>query len=1089
MNEKIDSLIIVAMKEEVAALEKSGFFALYDEDKSLENFPYRTFSYEDKDGEQRKGFLVSPGEIGDKSREAAVLFSKEYRPAIVLNVGISGRVKDSRVGDVVVPSQLNLTDHRSDLQDDGNGGYTIRPGGRYSEASENASFVLNRPSFEEDNKLQSLSDYMHKVGYAPNTQQANRIDEWKQEGSLANHPSVIIGSFAAGRPVLKSPTYKSNVLQAIDRNIIAFDNESASIADSLKALVNRPQFFAVRAISDPADDRKREFDAIGDGLFRRWAMQNATTTLKTLLQYPALYGRRALFGEDIKQEYLENYPGQKLLVGSVADFDARFANLFVLDDKLAVKRETFSAFIAKLVQGGPGDRILIQGHGGAGKSALLRKTWASLREQYECAAVFLNARTALADAQKVGNKAAVLRRLKRDAPHFETGEQHIFVFVDELYGRSEEQALLDELEKLLTRKRSTYVFGFGVDHYNRVRSDGDDPHDTYIYNMVFERTYALKIIGIDEDEIALSIIEGILKTGHTVSTKTAVGVLEDLKSLGFLYINHFVISLYLDNSDKLSFNKTSNNSTRYVIRAMTLLYGDVYGRDQQTADFRNICVEALRSHCPELTSASPSQARAVFAQKYESTFALFPKVVQTALIAQAVVHILIQASTDDQVFTKLEISRERFISLVFANDVNSSIKDLMSEPSVEQKVLMYADSIFNELDPRGLSYALYLFGRAKTNGGKRQAKKMFDQARSVLLSTGDNVKYENDDKHIRLACRSLFISAALAGDDAATSEYIRRVLSDPTEDSLNRSFHLEYYGDDRGTGITVKLDLDDTGGNWRHTRRTLRRRIDKAIRARMANEYDRICILTYFTLVRYRLEKGTLEGRASEVDFLDELLAANFQLGTELLSFLVGLRSQLEFDTFTHIDAIVELLKLKSITRAGWSKRQMGTASVEGVGAHVFGAMLLAELLLDHAIPNISSEHRAKVIRLLLIHDLGEAYIGDYDPTDGATKSKEVAAVKRLGSLALFRTLQTTAEIPLLFEIFETGADPLARVAKDFDKLDAVFQAYIYASQFPNIEDRTKFFNYHIDIIQSVKLKAIALELARRAQTVDIVRT
>ncbi len=1013
-----------------------------------------------------------------------MLFSQKFKPRIVLNVGISGRIKDAKVGDVVVPSQLNIVDVRSTVQDSKNGGYEMLPGGRMSSVSPSAAMVLRLSSFKGDNKMLSLEEFSSLEHFVPSQDQADKIVRWQQAGSLASRPSVIAGSLASGSMVVKSDNFKKDVLQQIDRNYIAFDMESGGVADSLRALADPPEFFAVRAISDPADHRKAEFDAIGGGLFRRWAVKNATITLKSLLQSPVLYGERNLatdlFNERVEGDYLENYPGQMLQPGSVEEFDARFCNLCLHDDHDPFTKVSFSQFITSLTERPPGSRILVQGHGGAGKSAMLRKAWNTLHDSSRCQAVFLNARNTLIDASTSGSRGALMRRISRDAPGFREERKPLFVFVDELYGLTDEQVLMEELEQLLEEFSPTYVFGFGVDHYDRAALAGSESQDPYIYNLEFADTYDLKTVALEDERTALSIIEGIISTGYPISTRRPVTILAALRKLGFLYINHFVVSLYLNNIEKMNYNKVSS-STQFVLKAMETLYGDIYGHKDQREGFRNICVEALRAHCRELTRRPTSKSRQNILEKYEVTFAHFPKVVQTSLIAQAVVHLLSKYSVDNSTFEDVEIPKESFLSLVFANDVNSSIKDLMSVPDVEQKVLATAARIFNKLDPMGLSYALYLFGRAKTVQGRREAKKIFAEARDF-----ENVGAFEDNRYMKLARRSLHISAAMMDDHETTSAYIRLVLSDPVEDMLNRSFHLEYYGDHKGTAITVELELDDLGGSWRHTRSILRRRIDSTLSDGITKDYDRISILTYFTLVRYRLEQGKLDTRIAERDYLDQVLSANLELGIELSSFLTGLRHQLDFDRFTTVDALVELLRLKSIPRGGWVKRGMGTSGVEAVGAHVMGAMLLADLLMGYALPSSSIEDHVRVQQLLLYHDIGENYIGDYDPTDGAAKAKELPALHRIGALSLFHGLGAAAKAPGLFISFEGGTDHLALLARDFDKLDAVFQAFIYASQFPSIENRREFFRDHLNQIQSLRLKEIAQEVTRRADALAI---
>jgi 5'-deoxynucleotidase YfbR-like HD superfamily hydrolase len=314
------------------------------------------------------------------------------------------------------------------------------------------------------------------------------------------------------------------------------------------------------------------------------------------------------------------------------------------------------------------------------------------------------------------------------------------------------------------------------------------------------------------------------------------------------------------------------------------------------------------------------------------------------------------------------------------------------------------------------------------------------------------------------------------------------VLTDPYEDGLNRSFHLEYYRDHNGTGMTVELELEDKGGSWGRTRRVLGGKIAKAIRSGVNVEYDRICVLTYFSLVRYRHEIGELASpeREQECQIALALLKSKLNLGDQLRAFLVMVANALSRERYSSIDAIIELFALKTIPRIGWVERNIGPGVevAESVASHVFGAMLLAELLIDRVTPPITDDERNQIVRLLLYHDLAEAYIGDYKPNDGETKSKEGPAIQRIATLATYHLLPRLSQASLQWKRFEFGASPdrCGILARDFDKLDAVFQAFLYRDRFPSPDNRREFTSDNKDKISTSSLREIAEEIFRRTE-------
>ena len=69
--------------------------------------------------------------------------------------------------------------------------------------------------------------------------------------------------------------------------------------------------------------------------------------------------------------------------------------------------------------------------------------------------------------------------------------------------------------------------------------------------------------------------------------------------------------------------------------------------------------------------------------------------------------------------------------------------------------------------------------------------------------------------------------------------------------------------------------------------------------------------------------------------------------------------------------------KLKEIERKGWRKKLV-LKNVESVSDHTLSMIAIAALFSDHN--NISASKTLKMIKMILLHDLGESIIGDYIP-------------------------------------------------------------------------------------------------------------
>ncbi|ATB27623.1 phosphohydrolase [Melittangium boletus DSM 14713] len=129
------------------------------------------------------------------------------------------------------------------------------------------------------------------------------------------------------------------------------------------------------------------------------------------------------------------------------------------------------------------------------------------------------------------------------------------------------------------------------------------------------------------------------------------------------------------------------------------------------------------------------------------------------------------------------------------------------------------------------------------------------------------------------------------------------------------------------------------------------------------------------------------------------------------------------------VDFILELDKLKGVTR---KTRPLGLARYENSAEHSWQIALLAASLAHHAESAIDIN---RVIRMLLVHDIGEIDTGDtlVYAEDGwaERKAAELAAVKRIFGML---PEQRGEAFLALWREFEQGETPEARFAHAADR-------------------------------------------------------
>jgi len=125
---------------------------------------------------------------------------------------------------------------------------------------------------------------------------------------------------------------------------------------------------------------------------------------------------------------------------------------------------------------------------------------------------------------------------------------------------------------------------------------------------------------------------------------------------------------------------------------------------------------------------------------------------------------------------------------------------------------------------------------------------------------------------------------------------------------------------------------------------------------------------------------------------------------------------------------------LKTATRSGWTS----AGEPESVAEHTWRLCLMA-LVLHPAFPEVDF---ARLVKICIVHDLGEAIGGDVPAPEQARRGGSKAADERRDLLQLLAPLSPALreEITGLWDEYETARSPEARLAKALDKLETILQ-------------------------------------------------
>ena len=171
------------------------------------------------------------------------------------------------------------------------------------------------------------------------------------------------------------------------------------------------------------------------------------------------------------------------------------------------------------------------------------------------------------------------------------------------------------------------------------------------------------------------------------------------------------------------------------------------------------------------------------------------------------------------------------------------------------------------------------------------------------------------------------------------------------------------------------------------------------------------------------------------------------------------------------IQIYYEFANLKHLYRQGWLARDIPTEQCESVAEHTLGVALAAMFLADLSYPDLDP---LKIIRMALIHDFGEIYAGDIIPTD-QIPSEEKSDLEKEAVIQIFKGLPNGGDYLSLWEEFEKGTSPEARIVRQIDKLEMALQASIYEKL--KLGDLPEFFHSARKEIHAPELVSIIKEL------------
>jgi putative hydrolase of HD superfamily len=156
---------------------------------------------------------------------------------------------------------------------------------------------------------------------------------------------------------------------------------------------------------------------------------------------------------------------------------------------------------------------------------------------------------------------------------------------------------------------------------------------------------------------------------------------------------------------------------------------------------------------------------------------------------------------------------------------------------------------------------------------------------------------------------------------------------------------------------------------------------------------------------------------------------------------------------------------LKNTRRTGWVFDDPNLPKPESVYDH---SIRLCTRIDQYAPTTTSEQEIAHMKDLALVHDLSEALVGDFPPTNIILSEDK----KRLEGLAARVVFASDANRYALYQEYEGKSTASAQLVSDIDKIDALEVALVYEGRYPN-HDAVKgmYHDFRRNIVDNNRLK------------------
>lgn len=423
-----------------------------------------------------------------------------------------------------------------------------------------------------------------------------------------------------------------------------------------------------------------------------------------------------------------------------------------------------------------------------------------------------------------------------------------------------------------------------------------------------------------------------------------------------------------------------------------------------------------------------------------------------------------------------------FFNMIFPKEITRFITARIHNIPRYEAILLDLATHYSDLTPMGQSEMSFFLGRIENQNYRAEAIKLLNLnyietknhiTNRIIDSKYNHKPYPREDyKQDLFLLRGLSVSLIYCGDKAVMKEYIHSLIENDLSNAINRGFHLEYYGDKRYIPNQNTLDYEDNPRIGERTLRILCNAVGTQLKTNRTHSALLLEIFTIVSLLQVRIEIDKKLISFNLVPYITQCIdlveTAIGRLGLDdniILNFFI--MAVEDFCAYLTDGAekyspkrslCNQFLSAVEVKRAGWVLQEIDHP--ESIVEHMYACWFIGLVYLPEEEPSIRNYDKSKILNMLLIHDLAETKLSDipkYEKVNYPNYDKQENSVMLSIFLkSTYGEIDTMAPYVDAWNSWYIRDEENAKIAKDIDTIQAIFQFLVYVDKFPDHFDEER---------------------------------